>query len=241
VKQLSVVMPVYDELAVIERVLREHREVLDERFPADTAEIVVVDDGSTVGTGELLDRLATEVAGLVVLHQEQNQGPGPALHRGFEVSTGEWLLHVDADAQTDPRDLWRLWPQRDEHDLLIGVRRPRHDPRHRLVLSWLTRQVVRLAGGHRFVDVNAPFKLVRRDVWADLRPAIPSDAFAPSLLLAVGAARRGWRIVEVAVHHQARPAGKTTFRFGRLAGAALAGGRQVVRFRFQVDRLPRRS
>jgi glycosyltransferase involved in cell wall biosynthesis len=241
VKLLSVVMPVYHELAVIEDVLREHREVLDERLPQDRTEIVVVDDGSTDGTAELLDRLAHDIPGLVVLHQERNRGPGPALHRALEAASGEWFLHVDADRQTDARDLWQLWDRRDDHDLLIGIRRPRRDPRHRRLLSWVTRYVVWVVGGRRFIDVNAPFKLARRDVWEDLRPAIPADAFAPSLLLAVGAARRGRRIAEIPVHHRMRPEGRTTFRLGRLVGAALAAGRQVVRFRWAVGRLPARQ
>jgi len=237
---LSVVMPVYDEVAVIEQVLREHRDVLDQRFAAGAAELVVVDDGSTDGTGALLDRLAGEIPGLVVLHQPRNAGPGPALYRAMETARGAWLLHLDADGQTVPHDLWRLWDRRDEADLLIGVRRPRRDPVHRLVVTRMTRLVVWAVSGRRLEDANAPFKLIRRALWDDLRPAIDPTAFAPSLLLGLGAVRRGWRVVEIPVSHRQRPVGRSTFRMGRLAGAVLAAGRQAVTFRRSVGRLPER-
>jgi glycosyltransferase involved in cell wall biosynthesis len=241
VVELSVVMPVYNERAVIEQVLREHRAVLDERLPTEAGEIVVVDDGSTDGTSGMLDQLVDEIAGLVVLHQPANAGPGPAVHRAFEAARGEWVLHVDADGQTDAHDLWRLWDRRDEADLLLGVRRVRRDPRHRLVLTAVTRVVVTILAGRRIQDANVPFKLFRRALWADLRPVIGPTTFTPSLLVAVGAARRGWRVLEIDVTHRARPAGRSTFRMGRLAGAVLAAGRQAVLFRVRVDRLPPRQ
>jgi dolichol-phosphate mannosyltransferase len=241
VTELSVVMPVYDELAVIERVLRDLRSVLDQRLPGDAAEMVVVDDCSTDGTAELLEQLALDLPGLVVLRQSHNHGPGPALYRAIEASTGDWLLHLDTDGQTDPEDLWLLWDRRNQADLLIGVRSPRRDPRHRLVLTVVTRMVVRVLSGRRLVDANAPFKLIRRSVWQDLLPAIDSTAFAPSLLVALGAARRGWRVDEVAVSHRQRPVGRSTFRLGRLAGAVMAAGRQATAFRFRVDQLPPRQ
>jgi glycosyltransferase involved in cell wall biosynthesis len=235
--ELSVVMPVYNEAAVVERVLREHLDVLLERFEPEAIEIVVVDDGSTDGTRAILADLADEVPQLVVLLQERNRGPGPALYRAIQRSQGRWLLHLDTDDQTDPHDLWLLWERRDEADLLIGVRYPRRDPTHRLVVTTMTRAVVWALAQHRLADANAPFKLFRRELWRDVQPIIDPTAFAPSLLLGIGAVRRRWRVLEVRVTHRQRPVGQSTFRMGRLAGAVLTAGRQAVVFRVRVGRL----
>lgn len=239
--QLSIVMPVYNEATVIEGVLTDLSRVLDARFAVDAVELIVVDDCSTDGTTELLVALARERADLVVLRQERNQGPGPAMHRAIEASTGAWLLHLDTDGQTDPEDIWKLWNVREDADLLVGVRLPRRDPRHRLVLTAVTRLVVWVLSGRHLADANVPFKLVRRSVWDDLAPIIPPSTFAPSLLIGIGAVRRGWRVTEVPVTHRERPFGRSTFRLGRLVGATFAAGRQAVLFRFRVDRLPARG
>src|SRR5947207_6117584 len=98
--RLSIVVPVYNERATLPEVLRRIRAVPIAR------EIIVVDDGSTDGTRELLRTLEGE-PDLRVVYQPQNRGKGAALKTGFLLATGDVVLVQDADLEYDPADYLR--------------------------------------------------------------------------------------------------------------------------------------
>jgi hypothetical protein len=95
-----------------------------------------------------------------------------------------------------------------------------------------------MVGGGRLRDVNVPFKLIRRELWEDLRRDISPRPAAPSLLIAVGASLRGWRVREVEISHLPRRAGNSTVDLRLLARLTWGAFRELIRFR---RRLARRS
>ena len=95
---LSVVIPVYNEIATVEKLLRQVREV-----PLDL-DVIVVDDGSTDGTRDLLVNLADELIDQLCMH-EKNLGKGAALRTGFERVKGHVVVIQDADLEYDPLEL----------------------------------------------------------------------------------------------------------------------------------------
>jgi dolichol-phosphate mannosyltransferase len=231
---LSIVMPVYNEAAVIADVVGELGRDVVARL--DGTEVVVVDDGSSDETPAVLDGLAEAHAWLAVIHAERNQGHGPSLRQAFESSAGEWILQMDSDGQQVPGELWDLWALREEADLVVGVRRGRSEGRHRAAVSAFARMAARVAGGGRLRDVNVPFKLIRREVWDDLRGDIPARPVAPSLLIAVGASLRGWRVREVEISHLPRRAGRSTVDVPALMRLTAGALRELIRFRRRVGR-----
>ena len=227
-------MPVYNESGVIADVVGELTREVVERMRG--TEIVLVDDGSTDGTPAILDGLASTMEHVRVLHAPRNQGHGPSLRMAFEASAGDWLFQMDSDGQQSAAEFWDLWELRESFDLVVGVRRGRSEGRHRDFVSAAARLASRLAGGGRLRDVNVPFKLIRRAVWDDLRGSIPARPVAPSLLIAIGASVRGWRLTEVEISHMPRRAGSSTVDLRLLLRLTAGALRELVGFRVRLGR-----
>ena len=227
-------MPVYNEAGVIADVVHELARDVLEALPG--AELVLVDDGSTDETPAILDELAATDDRVKVIHAERNRGHGPSLRRALEDSEGDWLFQMDSDGQQVAVELWDLWALREEADLVVGVRSGRSEGRHRDVVSAAARWASRVAGGGRLRDVNVPFKLIRREVWEDLSTDIPSTPVAPSLLIAVGASVRGWRVAEVEISHLPRRHGSSTVDVRALVRLTSGALRELIRFRRRLAR-----
>lgn len=225
---LTVVMPVFNEERVIRDVLAAvAREVLD---LVPFSELLVVDDCSTDSTPSLLADLASRDPRVRVLTNRSNSGHGVSVRRGFDAARGEWILQIDSDDQVDLTLFAAFWATRDDYDLLMGVRVVRRDPRHRLVLTRITRFLVSSLARQWLRDANVPFKLVRSSLVRHLAERMPTDAFAPSILLALGATRSGARVCEMEIVHRPRQHGKSTLRVGRLVRACAVSGWQTLRF-----------
>lgn len=199
-----------------------------------SAQVIVVDDASTDGTPQLLADLRQSRAWLHVERLDANVGHGRAVRHGLDLSSGDWILGIDSDGQFVVADFALLWARRGEADLVLGVRKRRHDPLHRLVLSRLVARVSSLLARRRLRDANTPFRLLRRDAWEDLSPALQASALAPNVLMTVGAGLRGWRVLEVPVRHLPRSGTPSTLRALRLVRFSLRGLAQLIAYRRRV-------
>ena len=112
----------------------------------------------------------------------ETPGMGPPSSRGSILHARTGSSRSTPTGSSSLAELAQLWNRRRECDLGLGVRAERHDPAHRLALSFLVRIATSLLAGRRLEDANTPFRLLRRDVWADLRPLVPDDTAAPEHL-----------------------------------------------------------
>jgi dolichol-phosphate mannosyltransferase len=231
--EVSIAMPVYNEGAVIADVVADLKREIGERLDV---EIVMVNDGSTDDTRSILDQLAAEDPRVKVHHAERNGGHGPALRRALDETSGDWIFQIDSDGQQLPAEFWELWSRREGADLVMGIRQIRRNGTHRVVVSVAARSLNRMLGGGNLRDVNVPFKLFRRAVWEDVSVAIPRAPVAPSLLTAVGASLRGWRIEQVPVTHLPRPHGPSTVNLRKLVELSWTALTELVGFRLRVAR-----
>ncbi|MDX6598120.1 MAG: dolichol-phosphate mannosyltransferase, partial [Gaiellales bacterium] len=180
------ILPTFDEAENIEAIVGAARAVLEQAAPG-AHRILVVDDGSPDGTGEIADRLAAEHEAVEVLHRTVREGLGPAYLAGFAHALeggAAYVLEMDADFSHDPADLARLLAAAGEADLVLGSRyvagggvsdwgRVR-----RLVSrggSWYARRVLGLA----VRDLTGGFKCFRREVLEAIDlPTVRSRGYA---------------------------------------------------------------
>lgn len=226
---LSVVMPVYNEEGAIALAIDEvRRDVLD-HVPG--AELVVVNDGSRDGTGPLLDAAAGRDPRVRAMHQ-QNRGHGGALMAALGAARGDYVFMIDSDRQIALTDFVAAWRQvQAGRDGVFGMRVRRHDPALRIHLSRVIRGAVGLLFGVRLPDPNVPYKLIRRSIWASARACIPDGTLAPSLFLAIYAARRGHDIVNVEIVHKERDTGEVSIKRMKLLKFCAKAFRQMLDFR----------
>ncbi|MEI6147546.1 MAG: glycosyltransferase family 2 protein [bacterium] len=207
---LAIVMPVYNEEAIIGQVLGAWTRELDR---LDIAyELHAYNDGSTDGTlGRL--RLFAAACSKVVVHDKPNSGHGATILLGYrEQSDKEWIFQVDSDDETGPEEFAHLWRNRERYDLLIGRREGRQTPLPRRVMTFASRTLVRVCYGPGITDVNCPYRLMRRDVFRPFFHGIPDHVFAPNVILSGLAVRDRFHILEAPVACRPRRTGTTTIR-----------------------------
>ena len=177
-----------------------------------SAEIIVVDDGSTDRSAALLTALAADEPRLRVVRLARNYGQTAALAAGIEHARGAVLVSIDGDRQNDPADIPRLLRALvDDVDLVNGWRTPRRDP-------WLTRRlpsqianrVISIVTGTRLHDYGCTMRAMRASIAKELRLYGEQHRFIPALAAEVGA-----RIVEMPVHHRPRTAGRSKYGLSR--------------------------
>ncbi len=198
--RLSIVIPVYNERATIEEVLKRVQAV-----PLDK-EIVVVDDGSTDGTGELLRGLHDP--GIRLFVQTPNRGKGAALRRGFAEARGTIVIVQDADLEYDPADYARLLEpiERGVADVVYGSRFLGGP--HRVLLFWhsvgnhLLSMLSNMLTNLNLTDVWTCYKVFRAEVLQSL--TLREDRFGFEAEVTAKIARGRWRIYEVPISYHGR-------------------------------------
>lgn len=203
---LSVFLPCCNEQECIHRVAKDCVTVLD-RTVADW-ELILVDDGSSDGTGRILDELARGDRRIRAVHHEANLGYGAALQSGFRAATKRYVFYTDGDGQFDVSQLDRLLPLAEDWDIVNGYRLDRRENVVRKLNAWAWGMLVKRLLRFRCRDVDSAFKLYRRDIFDHIRMKSTGALIDAEIL--GRATRAGYRIGEVGVRHLPRVAGKST-------------------------------
>jgi len=209
---ISVVIPIKDErdnlLALTDQLIK----VLQGREESKNApfEIIYVDDGSTDGSSEILDRLASEhPAAVTVLHFDRNYGQSAGFDAGFKRSSGALVVTMDGDLQNDPDDIGLLLSYANDYDLVCGWRTERHDTVMRKISSRVANVVRNAVTGDRVHDTGCSLKVFRRRVIDRLPLFNGMHRFFPALAL-----MHGFTVTEVPVRHHPRRHGISKYGVG---------------------------
>jgi glycosyltransferase involved in cell wall biosynthesis len=144
-----------------------------------------------------------------VVHHKPNRGYGGALKTGLGMAKYEWVAFTDADGQFDFGEIKKFIKHKDEADLILGYRLSRADPFARKVFTFGWALVAKVLLGLRARDYSCGFKMIRKKVFNEIQPLVGEEKVTQIEML-VKARRKGFRFVEVGVHHYPRGSGKQT-------------------------------
>lgn len=215
---LTVFFPAYNDSGTIASLVIAAVQTASRLTP--DFEVLVINDGSTDATAEIIDELSRIYPQVRAIHHEKNRGYGGALRTGFASATKDWIFYTDGDAQYDPREMTRLWETMSESvDLVNGYKISRSDPLHRIIIGRLYHHTVKWLFGLTVRDVDCDFRLMRRRMFDQVTLEKSSGVICLEMMKKITDA--GFSIVEVPVHHYHRAYGKSQFfNFGRLVRTA---------------------
>ena len=190
-----------------------------ERLFADH-EIIVVDDGSTDQTADLVRERAALDPRIRLVQHARNGGYGRALRSGFQAARMELVFFTDADNQFDLEELERFLPWIDRVHVVAGYRIDRQDPLVRRVVAKIWNYVVRVLFYVPVRDIDCAFKLFRRSVFDELDLQAVGNIVNTELMVKLG--RSGCGVVEVGVSHYPRTAGRARGVNAKVVATAVA-------------------
>jgi glycosyltransferase involved in cell wall biosynthesis len=205
---LSVFFPAYNDGGTVASLVIRAMQTARRLTP--DFEVIVVNDGSSDATAQILEELARVYPALRVVHHPTNRGYGGALQSGFAAATKEAVFYTDGDAQYDPAEMELLWQRlTPEVDLVNGYKISRSDPLHRVIIGRIYHHVVKLLFGLRMRDVDCDFRMMRRAIFERVRLEKTSGVICLEMMKKIQDA--GFRLVEVPVHHYHRAYGRSQF------------------------------
>jgi glycosyltransferase involved in cell wall biosynthesis len=210
---LSVVVPAKNEAAslptLVDEIVRALRPLREGAGPGPRLaefEIVIVDDGSTDETSDVLRRLSVDYPELWPISLVRNVGQSAATAAGMRAARGDWVATLDADLQNDPADLAVLWRALPGFDVVLGWRTKREDVWSKRVISRWANRVRNRVLGQSIRDTGCSVRIFSRDLALRLPMFQGSHRFLGPLLL-----REGARLTQLPVSHRPRPHGQSHY------------------------------
>jgi glycosyltransferase involved in cell wall biosynthesis len=207
--ELSVVIPLYNEELNVTPLHAELSAIL--RSMGVSHETLIIDDGSTDGTLEVLRRIQSSDPQVRVIRFARNFGQTAALAAGFAHARGEFIVTFDGDLQNDPADIPRLLDLARSHDVVCGWRRDRKDDfLTRYLPSMIANQLIGIVTGVRVHDAGCSLKIFRAAVVQPLKLTPGMHRYLPAL-----ASQLGGRVTEAVVTHRPRRFGRSKYGLSR--------------------------
>lgn len=217
--QLSIVIPAYNEARRITDTLSAVGRYFNNK--SFRAEIIVVDDGSSDTTIDIVKGYFNSIPTLRLIRHRQNQGKGAAIKTGVMFSRGKWILFMDADLATPLTEFDKLWANRKQYDVVIGSRHLEKNsiktpqPLHRHLFGRLGNTFIQTLLLPGIQDTQCGFKLLSRDTAQDLFSRQTISRFGFDIEVLALAKILSYSILEVAVDWYDKPHGSVNmFRDG---------------------------
>ncbi len=230
-EKLAIVMPVYNEEEAIGAVIDKWVKAMDKFGIAYT--INPYNDGSKDDSLKVIQAKANEYPGKVIAHTKPNGGHGPTILQGYREASEAgytWVFQIDSDDEMEPEGFPELWNARENYDFLVGIRDGRRQALPRKIISAVSRLSVRLFYGKSVWDVNTPYRLMRVSAFKEIWDAIPSNTFAPNVIISGMAGFKKLRCYETRVPQRDRQTGEVSIKKWKLLKAAMKSFWQTIIF-----------
>ena len=222
-KDVAVVIPVFNEEKLIGECINEWLNVLDSVNL--NYEILIIDDGSSDATISIVERYGDNQNIQMII--KQNEGHGPTILAGYKRAVGiaEWVFQADSDNEISPNQFSALWSKRQGQDAVIAWRQGRNQTTVRRLVTFFARVTTKVLFRCHLRDVNIPFRLIRSETLAILLEKIPSDTFAPNIALSGALSLMNYQVEECPVIFNERIVGESSLSN---LGAVRKGGRALL-------------
>lgn len=232
-KELSVFFPCYNEEKNIQNTVDTAIPII--RKITNTWQIILINDGSKDNTLKVLESIKKQYSpNIDIVNHPQNRGYGAALKSGLYNSKYDWICFTDSDGQFDFKDIYLLIDKqkKTDADLTIGYYLGRKVPFYRKWGSTLWQLAVFLLFGLKVRDIDCGFKLIKKEVIDSIdKLEAERGPFISSELL-IKAKHKGYKIVEVGVHHFKRMEGEAT---GAKLNVILAGFKDLLSLKAKIN------
>lgn len=195
---LTVVLPAHNEEGNIRNTVEKCVSFLERNI--GDYEVVVVNDGSTDRTRDIVEEISSANPGVVLVNHETNRGYGSALRSGFDKASKDYIFFMDSDGQFDISDLGRLIPHVDAGRAVLGYREDRADSFIRSLNAWLYGLYIYFVFGLKVKDMDCAFKIFPANAYTAVKP-IKSEGALFSAEFLIKLKRKGFAFKEVPVRH----------------------------------------
>lgn len=228
-KELAIVMPVYNEEEILENVINDWTNVF-EGLDIDF-EILAYNDGSKDKSLEFLRKNAENNSRLIV-RDKKNSGHGPTILQGYRdcAENYEWIFQTDSDNELGTEGFVELWKNRCDYDFLIGKRFYKNRDASRKIISNVAKIITRILCGKGVSDVNCPYRLMKTSVFKDLFLKIESDTFSPNIIVSGFVNRNNIKFFEIPVEWKNRSTGTVSIQKMKLFKSAAKAFFQTIKF-----------
>jgi glycosyltransferase involved in cell wall biosynthesis len=235
---LTVIIPVYNEVHTITGVLRDFYEKVIKKIP--DSRLVVAEDGSTDGTKEILKGLNKEIP-FKLISSSKRKGYTAAFKEALSMAGTELVFFSDSDGQHEPEDVFKLLKEIDRSDIVSGYKSPRHDPIYRIFISKVYNFLFFLLFGLKVRDIDSGFKLIKKKVIDEVLTEVHTLKHCVMSEFILRAYLSGFKVKEVCVRHYLRQdtKGSRIFSWQNLTFVIIGLISGLLAIKFEISRKKR--
>ena len=204
-KNISIIIPVYNEELSLKSLYLEIKQNLDQNFAE--YEIIFINDGSTDNSANIINEISNNDLNVILIDLNRNYGKSDSLNEGFKLAQYDYIVTLDADLQDDPSEINNLVEMLDnDWDCVSGWKKNRKDPLSKTIPSFFFNKFVNFFSGLKLHDLNCGIKAYKKDAIKTLNIYGGLHRYIPLLLI-----NNGYKVTECIVNHRSRLHGKSKY------------------------------